>query len=166
MSADNDVPAIAGLNATGSSRARVTVNRDVGGVITSGVITLTGFHIHSGAFDVSGPVVINSGLASTPDPDGVGSLSFTTPTLTTAAHLAALTGLLATPQLYYINHHTTDNPGGAIRGQCTSETFFYKATMLSSNEVPAIAGLSASASVLLTLDVTRDSSSGTITSAQ
>jgi CHRD domain-containing protein len=176
MSADNEVPAIAGLSATGSARARVTVNRDAGGTIVSGVvtfdvsyqfagaITLVGFHIHSGAFDVSGPVVINSGLTSIPDPDGVGSLSFTTPTLTTATQLAALTGLVATPHLYYINLHTTDNPGGAIRGQCTSETFFYKATMLSSNEVPAIAGLNASASVLVTLDVTRDSSSGTITS--
>jgi len=176
MSADNEVPVIPGLTATGSSRARITVNRDAAGTITSGVvifdvsyqfagaITLTGFHIHSGAFDVSGPVVINSGLTSVPDPDGVGSLSFTTPTLTTAAQLAALTGLVATPHLYYINLHTTDNPGGAIRGQCTSETFFYKATMLSSNEVPAIAGLNASASVLVTLDVTRDSSSGAITS--
>src|SRR5262249_37108075 len=82
---------------------------------------------------------------------------------TTPTQLAALAGLVATPHLYYINLHTTDNPGGEIRGQCTSETFFYKATMLSSNEVPAIAGLNASASVLVTLDVTRDSS-GNITS--
>ena len=175
MSPNNEVPAIVGLNATGSSRARVTVNRDAGGTITSGVvvfdvayqfpgaITLTGFHIHSGAVDVSGPVVISSGLSSTPDSDGAGSLTFTTPNLTTAAQLAALTGLVATPHLYYINLHTTDNPGGAIRGQCTSETHFYKATLLPSNEVPAITGLNASASVLITLEVTRDTS-GNITS--
>ena len=177
LSPDNEVnpPAgLVGLNATGSSRARITVNRDAGGTITSGVvifdvayqfpgaITLTGFHIHSGAFDANGPVVINSGLSGTPDTDGTGSLSFTTPTLTTAAQLAALTGLVATPHLYYINLHTSDFPGGAIRGQCTSETFFYKATMLPSNEVPAVT-LNASASVLVTLDVTRDSS-GSITS--
>jgi hypothetical protein len=177
LSSDNEIPAITPQSATGSSRARITVNRDAGGTITSGVVTfdvtyqfagavtLTGFHIHSGAVDVSGPVVINSGLASTPDSDGVGSLSFTTPTLTTAAQLAALTGLVATPHLYYINLHNTDFPGGVIRGQCTSETFFYKATMLASNEVPAITGpnASASASVLVTLDVTRDTS-GNITS--
>lgn len=175
MSPDNEIPAIAGLNATGSARARVTVNRDAGGAITSGVvifdvayrfagaITLTGLHIHSGAVDANGPVVINSGLSGTPDTDGAGSLSFTTPTLTTATQLAALTGLVATPHLYYINLHTSDNPGGAIRGQCTSETFFYKARMLPSNEVPAITGLDASASVLVTLDVTRDNS-GNITS--
>jgi len=176
LSADNEVPVIAGLTATGSARARITVNRDASGTITSGVvifdvsyqfagaITLTGFHIHVGAFDVSGPVVINSGLSGTPDSDGVGSISFAPVNLTTAAHIAALTGLVATPHLYYINLHTTDNPTGAIRGQCTTETFFYKATMLPSNEVPAIAGLNASASVLVTLDVTRDPTSGNITS--
>ena len=175
LSPDNENPAITTSSATGSARARVTVNRDAGGTITSGVVifdvsyqfgrpvTLTGFHIHSGAVDVNGPVVINSSLTSTPEPDGTGSLSFTTPSLTTTTQLAALTGLVATPHLYYINLHTTDNPGGEIRGQCTSETFFYKATMLPSNEVPAITGLNASASVLVTLDVTRDSS-GNITS--
>ena len=128
MSPDNEVPAIAGLSATGSARACVTVNRDAGGTITSGVvtfevayqfsgaITLTGFHIHSGAVDANGPMVISSGLSSTPDSDGAGSVSFTTPTLTTAAELAALTGLVTMPHLYCINLHTTVNPGGAIRG--------------------------------------------------
>jgi len=176
LSPDNEIPVIPGLSSTGSARARVTVNRDAGGTITSGVVifdvsyqfgrsvTLTGFHIHSGAVDANGPVVINSSLTSTPDADGGGSLSFTTPSLTSAVNLAALTGLVATPHLYYINLHTSDNPGGEIRGQCTSETFFYKATMLPSNEVPAIAGLDASASVLVTLDVTRDSTTGAITS--
>ncbi|MSO24214.1 MAG: CHRD domain-containing protein [Acidobacteria bacterium] len=175
MSPNNEVPAPVGLNATGSVRARVTVNRDAGGTITSGVVTfdlayqfpgavtLIGFHIHRGAVDVSGTVVISSGLSSTLDFDGVGSLTRTTPTLTTAAQLAALTGLVATPHLYYINLHTPELPDGAIRGQCTSESFFYKATMLPSNEVPAITGLNASAPVLVTLDVTRDSS-GNITS--
>jgi hypothetical protein len=176
LSPDNEIPAIPGLSSTGSARARITVNRDAGGTITSGVVifdvsyqfgrpvTLTGFHIHTGAFDQNGVVVINSSLTSTPDADGAGSLSFTTASLTTATQLAALTGLVATPHLYYINLHTSDNPGGEIRGQCTSETFFYKATMLPSNEVPAITGLNASASVLVTLDVTRDPASGNITS--
>jgi hypothetical protein len=173
MSPDNEIPAIAGLTATGSARARLTVNRDAGGNVISGAVTfdvsyqmgrpvtLTGFHIHSGAVDANGPVVINSSLTSTPEPDGSGSLTFTR-NLTAAAELTALAGLSTTPHLYYINLHTTDNPGGEIRGQCTTETFFYKATMLPSNEVPA-ANLDARASVLVTLDVTRDSS-GNITS--
>ncbi|HEU0007525.1 MAG TPA: CHRD domain-containing protein, partial [Terriglobia bacterium] len=169
-------PGLAGLNASGSARARITVNKDAGGAITSGIVTfdvvyqfpgtvtLSGLHIHSAAVGVNGGVVINSGLAATTDDDGAGSLTRTTPPLTTASQIAALAGLESTPHLYYINLHTSpDFPNGAIRGQCTSETYFYKATMLPSNEVPAITGLNASASVLVTLDVTRDSS-GNITS--
>ncbi len=178
LSVDNEVDPPAGLvgyNASGSARARITVNRDAGGAITSGVVTfdvvyqfpgavtLTGFHIHSGAQGVNAPVVVNSGLTSTLDADGVGSMSFTTPSLSTAAQLTALNGLVATPHLYYMNLHTTDFPGGVIRGQCTSETYFYKANLSPTNEVPAIAGSTASASVLVTLDITRDSS-GNITS--
>lgn len=175
LSPDNEVPAIAGLNASGAARARITVNRDAAGAIVSGVvtfdvgyqfpgaITLTGLHIHSGPVGEIGPVVINSGLSSTPDADGAGALTFTTPALTTATQLTALNGLVNAPHLYYINLHTSDNPGGAIRGQCTTETYFYRANLLPSNEVPAITDLNASASVLVTLDITRDSS-GNITS--
>src|SRR5436309_14112188 len=61
LSPDNEVPAIADLNANGSARVKITVNRDSGGAITSGTaafelayqfpsaITLVGFHIHSAA---------------------------------------------------------------------------------------------------------------------
>lgn len=174
LSPDNEVPN-PGINASGTARARITVNRDAAGAITSGVVTfdvgymfpgavtLTGFHIHTGALGENGGVVINSGLASTPDSDGAGSFTFTTPSLSTAGQLTALNGLVATPHLYYMNLHTTVFPGGVIRGQCTSETYFYKANLSPANEVPAIAGSTASASVLVTLDITRDSS-GNITS--
>jgi hypothetical protein len=124
---------------------------------------LTGFHIHSGAVGESGPVVIGSGLTSTPDSDGVGSLVLTTPTLDTPEELTALNGLVNTPQLFYINLHTSDNPAGVIRGQVTTETLFYKASLLPGNEVPAVTDVDASADVLITLDVTRDSG-GNITS--
>jgi CHRD domain len=175
LSPDNESPAITGVTSSGTARARVTVDRDVAGTITSGVVTfdvayqfgravtLTGFHFHSAAVGSNGPVVINSGLASMPEPDGVGSLTFTTPALTTAEQITALNGLATTPHLYYINLHTSDNPGGEIRGQCTTETHFYRADMLPSNEVPPIPELNASASALITLDVTRDTS-GAITS--
>ena len=175
LSPDNESPAITGVTSSGTALARVTVDRDVAGTITSGVVTfdvayqfgravtLTGFHFHSAAVGSNGPVVINSGLASTPEPDGVGSLTFTTPALTTAEQITALNGLATTPHLYYINLHTSDNPGGEIRGQCTTETHFYRANMLPSNEVPPIPELNASASALITLDVTRDTS-GAITS--
>jgi hypothetical protein len=90
-------------------------------------------------------------------------LSFTTENLTTQAQLQALDGLIKTPQLYYVNLHTPEHPAGVMRGQITTETFYFKATMLPENEVPAITDLSAEAPVLVTLDVTRDDS-GNITS--
>jgi hypothetical protein len=83
--------------------------------------------------------------------------------LDTPEQLTALNGLVNTPQLFYINLHTTDNPAGVIRGQVTTETHFYKASLLPGNEVPAVTDLDATADVLITLDVTRDSN-GNITS--
>jgi hypothetical protein len=175
LSPDNEVPAIAGLDARGSARVTITVDRDAAGTITSGsavfelayqfpsAVTLVGFHIHSAAVGVSGPVVISSGLSATSDATGVGHIVLPAVTLSTPDELAALNGLLTNPQLYYINAHTTDNPSGAIRGQVTTETLFYKATLLPENEVPSVTGVDASASVMITLDVTRDSS-GNVTS--
>jgi len=175
LSPDNEVPAVAGLDAGGSARVQITVNRDSGGLITSGsavfelayqfpsAVNLVGFHIHSAAVGESGPVVINSGLGATSDATGVGSIVLPAVTLNTPDQLTALNGLLTTPQLYYINAHTSDHPSGAIRGQVTTETLFYKATLLPENQVPAITDLNASGSVLVTLDLTRDSS-GNVTS--
>ena len=175
LSPDNQVPAITGLNANGSARVKITVNRDTTGAITSGTaafevayqfpsaITLIGFHIHSAPVGENGTVVINSGLNATPDSSGVGTLALPAVTLDTTDEIAALNGLVTEPQLYYINLHTTDNPGGAIRGQVTTETLFYRATLLPENQVPAVTGLNASGSVLITLDVTRDGS-GNVTS--
>jgi len=175
LSPDNQVPAITDLNANGSARVKITVNRDTAGAIISGAaafelayqfpsaITLVGFHIHSAPVGENGPVVIGSGLNATPDASGAGTLALPAVTLDTPDQIAALNGLLTTPQLYYINVHTSDNPAGAIRGQVATETLFYRATLLPENEVPAVPGLNASASVLITLDVTRDSS-GNVTS--
>ncbi len=175
LSTDNENPAITGLNALGSVQVKATVNRDAGGAVTSGTVvfdavydfpgavTLTGFHIHHGAVGENGPVVINSGLKSEESSTGKGNLNFTTPLLTTEAQLAALDGLTKTPYQYYVNLHTPDHPAGVVRGQLTSETHFYKATLLPSNENPAITDLNASAPVLVALDVTRDAT-GQITS--
>jgi hypothetical protein len=175
LSTDNENPAITGLNALGSVQLKITVNRDAGGAVTSGTVvfdaiydfpgavTLTGFHIHNGAVGVNGPVVINSGLASTDSPTGKGSLNFTTPSLTSATEMEALDGLTKTPYLYYVNLHTSDHPAGVIRGQLASETRFYRANLLPANETPAITDLNASAPVLVALDLTRDST-GQITS--
>jgi hypothetical protein len=170
LSPDSEVPAITDLNASGSARVKITVNRDGAGTITSGTaafelayqfpsaITLVGFHIHSAPVGENGPVVINSALSATADASGAGTLALPAVTLNTPDQITALNGLLTDPQLYYINVHTSDNQAGAIRGQVTTETLFYRTTLLPENQVPAVTGLNASGSVLITLDVTRDSS--------
>ncbi len=175
LSPDNEVPAISGLNALGSGRVKITVNKDSSGAITSGVatfdvafqfpgaVTLVGCHIHSAAVGENGNVVISSDLSATTYPDGKGSFSLTTPTLNSTAQIAALNGLITTPHLYYLNVHTSDNQGGAMRGQLTTETHFFKGYMLPGNQVPPLTDLNARASASVTLDVTRDSS-GNITS--
>jgi hypothetical protein len=175
LSPDNEVPIITGFEGLGSVLAKITVNRDAGGNITSGVatfdagyqcptaLTLTGLHIHSGAVGENGPVVIDSGLGSTADPDGTGNIVLTSSTLNRPEQIAALNGLVNTPHLFYIDLHTAANPGGAMRGQVTTTTYFFEATLSPKSEVPAVKDLDARATVLITLDVTRNRS-GKLTS--
>lgn len=68
----------------------------------------TGAHIHVGPVGVNGPIVVDF---AAPDASGV-SEGCTTPRLgTTAGDIAA------NPAGYYFNVHTTEFPGGAVRGQ-------------------------------------------------
>jgi hypothetical protein len=175
LSPDNVAPAVTGFEGLGSVLVKIAINRDAGGNITSGVanfdagyqsptaLALTGLHIHSGAVGENGPVVIDSGLGSMADPDGAGNFVITSSTLTSPEQLAALDGLVNTPHLFYIDLHTAANPSGAMRGQVTTRTYFFEATLLPRSEVPAVKGLDARATVLITLDVTRNGS-GKLTS--
>jgi CHRD domain len=175
LSPDNEAPAVTGFEGIGSVLVKITVNRDAGGNITSGVatfdagyqwptaLTMTGLHIHSGAVGENGPVVIDSGLGSTVDSDGTGNITLISSTLTTPQQIAALNGLADTPHLFYIDLHTAANPSGAMRGQVTTRSYFFNATLLPRNGLPAATGLDARATVLVTIDVTRNSS-GKLTS--
>ncbi|HKR65545.1 MAG TPA: CHRD domain-containing protein [Thermoanaerobaculia bacterium] len=75
-------------------------------------------HIHQGAAGVNGPIVINlvpfvgSSWVCAPGPSSPCTLTggtTTTPALANA--------IIANPAGFYLNVHTTDFPGGAIRGQ-------------------------------------------------
>jgi CHRD domain len=71
---------------------------------------ITGAHIHLGAVGVAGDVVVDL------DPFGADI------TGNKAAHCVTTTpetaaAIIANPSGYYVNVHTTDFPGGAIRGQ-------------------------------------------------
>lgn len=131
MSPANEVPPITGLEATGTSKVTLHVNRDSAGEITSGTVVFdlsfrgfpastefTGLHIHSGGAGVNGPVIISPGLSALTSADGTGNilLSADVPGSDTAG-LNALRGLLANPANWYINLLTRVNPGGAIRAQ-------------------------------------------------
>ncbi len=126
------VPVPAGASGT----ATITLNpaRNTKGEITGGTVnfaitydfpagvTIVGLHIHEGAADANGPVVINTGVsAGSPviSADGKGTLSIPVQ-LTTTTTIGALQRLIANPANFYINLHTTVNTAGAIRGQLSA----------------------------------------------
>jgi uncharacterized protein (TIGR03437 family) len=179
LSPANEVPALT-LQASGTSTVLVHVMRDASGQVISGSVdfntrftfpgasTFTGMHIHRGAAGVNGPVVINSGLSGrVEDTTGRAGLFYqgqVRPSDTDA--LAALRDLLANPAGYYVNVHTTDNPGGAIRGQLQrAELAVVMGQMNPFNENPPISGLNATA-VGAVVFITTRAANGALTSAE
>lgn len=131
MSPENEVPAITGLDATGVATVWGDVARDGAGMVTHaflnfsvnyrfpGETTFTGLHIHVGEAGANGPVRLDSGITGANNvrsADGFGNISRSF-VAATEAGLMAMNGLLANPEGYYLNLHTTVNPGGAVRGQ-------------------------------------------------
>ncbi len=161
LSPDNEVPAVTGYAASGTAVLYAHVIRDAQGQITSGSVdfvmfhnfpdtpTLTGLHIHSGAAGANGPVVINTGIGG-----GANSLTVATargnfarqaPVMPDNANaVAALRGLFTAPQNYYVNLHSSNYPGGVIRGQVyRAERAVLLGRMSPRNEVPAITDFNA-----------------------
>jgi len=149
-----EVPAVA-IDAEGAALVDITVNRDANGAITSGTVvfdvnyrfplgtavTLTGLHLHNAAVGVNGPVVIDSGLNNSTRavtvPGGVGNIfRIAEIPSTDTAGIAALTGLMADPTQFYINLHTSVNPGGVMRGQLSKNLYVFFNTMNGAEEVP------------------------------
>lgn len=171
LSPANEVPAITGYNATGTATITAHVVRDAAGAITSGTAdfhityrfpgeaTIIGLHIHSGAAGVNGPVTLNTGLtgANNLAANGAGVIDLPAPALSSAAaSLATLEGMFNDPAGYYVNLHTTQYPGGVIRGQLQRAEWNVTLGLMSpANEVPAIAGLNATATGAVTTIITR-----------
>ncbi|MEO8368274.1 MAG: CHRD domain-containing protein [Candidatus Solibacter sp.] len=151
MLPSNEVPAV---NATvrGMADMIAHVVRDSSGQIVSGTVDFvihsnfdverpaTGLHIHSGGPTVAGPVVINTGLTAATGlvvKAGADVVRRPAQVETNAAALAALKGLFTNPQDYYVNIHTTDNPGGIMRGQLQPAIRkVLMGVMSSDNEIP------------------------------
>ncbi len=131
MSPDQEVPP-ANIQAAGLANVHIFPTRNQAGRVTSATVIFdvnhvfpdatefTGFHIHRQVAGQSGGVVIDSGLspnASVTNP-GMGNISRIInidPTNQTA--LDAVNDLLANPGGFYLNLHTRQFGGGAIRAQ-------------------------------------------------
>jgi uncharacterized protein (TIGR03437 family) len=115
--------------------------------------TVVGLHIHSGATGVAGPIVIPTDINGTTnsvavDATGAGTINRQVQFGTAAGQpaLSVIQDLLANPQNYYVNIHTTDFPGGAMRSQLLpASSKVLMAQMSPANEVPPIPGSKASA---------------------
>lgn len=154
MLTSNEVPAV-NIDARGTGEIRARVVRDASGVIISGSVdftvrhtmpanqTFTGLHIHRGIAGINGPVVINTGIsaaAPVTSETGIGIINRQaqiTPTDTAA--LLALRDLVEDPASFYVNLHTTEFPGGVIRGQVDATLVTRFVTQLNpANEIPPI----------------------------
>ncbi len=183
LSTANEVPAITTVTASGVGSIEA-LRAYQGGRLAAGVVVFdvdyqglsdavfTGMHIHNGVAGVNGPVIINTGIgagaASVPAaPNGAGNLFYRVEVATAVpAQVATLEGIFDSPAEYYLNLHTTTFPGGLIRSQLLgTEAIPFRTNMLTSNEVPAITGLDATASGNAYFNVLRDRT-GDVTAAR
>jgi uncharacterized protein (TIGR03437 family) len=155
MSPANEVPAV-NMNASGAATIRAHIVRNATGEIVSGsvdfivsytfpgAITFTGLHIHRGAAGENGPVTINTGIGgaggNVEDATGRGTIERQAQVRPGDTNgLATLQGMLDNPAGYYVNLHSTVNPGGVIRAQLQRpEVITLLGNMSPRNEVPAI----------------------------
>src|SRR5438874_4778552 len=155
MVPDNEVPPVTAA-AGNSASATITVHasRDGRGNISSASVTFdidytvtaaqtfTGLHIHNAATGINGPVVIDTGISGASPVAVASGSSRISRTVnyssTDTTGLGWVTGLLATPENYYVNIHTTTNPGGFMRGQLQATHLVLRPLMSPTFEVPAV----------------------------
>src|SRR5262245_28914177 len=136
-----------------------------------GAVTLTGLHIHNGAAGVNGPITIRTDLGAGPasivSDNGIGSIAKPGQILPTdTAALDTINGMLKDPGQYYVNIHTTDYPGGAMRAQLQrADVTVLMGVMSPANETPPIAGQNASG-VSQAIVIATHNASGALTSGQ
>jgi uncharacterized protein (TIGR03437 family) len=180
----NEVP-VANIDASGAATVLVHIVRDQAGQVVSGSVdflvthtfpgatNFTGLHIHRGEAGANGPVTIDSGIAGANpvvSDTGRGRIERQGHVRPGAANYQAaldtLNGLLTNPGSYYVNLHTTQFPGGAIRGQVMpAQKLVLLGQMSSAKEVPALSNIDATGLGAITAYVTRDSQ-GSITSGE
>jgi hypothetical protein len=180
MLPSNEVPPVTAAGTSGLVTVTVRVTRDATGNVNAATVvfdlnytvgaatTFTGFHIHNAPAGVNGSVVIDTGLSANNSVSvaaGSGRLVRTVNyTTANAAQLASVTGLLATPENYYVNIHSTTNPGGLMRLQLQRNFTFFRPALSPLQENPPLPNLDAEAAALIEVRVNRDPTTGAIVS--
>jgi hypothetical protein len=131
LSPSQETPPVTNAEASGKGTAVITINtvKDGSGNVTSATadfnVSMSGFpngttailaHIHPGALGVAGGVLVNTTLSAGTAiamPNGSGTFSFTG----IGINASDVANILANPQNFYFNVHTTLNPNGVMRGQ-------------------------------------------------
>lgn len=122
LSALNEVPPVTNAEATARGTAVITINStnktldfavSLNSFPTGSVVNAA--HIHKNVAGANAGVLLGTGLTpgSVTLTNGSGTFSFQS----VPAGAADLADMIANPQNYYFNVHTTTNPGGAVRGQ-------------------------------------------------
>jgi hypothetical protein len=124
LSALNEVPPITNAEATARGTAVITIdsakntidfNVSLNSFPAGSAVNIAHIHGPNAPAGTTAGVLVSTGLTAgtVALTNGAGTFSFTQVT-TSAANIAAI---LAAPQNFYFNVHTTLNGGGAIRGQ-------------------------------------------------
>ncbi|PYS51407.1 MAG: hypothetical protein DMG13_18685 [Acidobacteria bacterium] len=180
MLPDNEIPPIAAPGNSASGTITVHVTRDEAGNVNAATVTFdidytsisaltfTGLHIHNAPAGQGGAQpVIDSGISGTNPVNvtaGLGTITRIVDYASTDTNaLKFVTGLLATPENYYVNIHTTLNPGGFMRGQLLATRLVLRPVMSAGLETPPI-NLDAEGAARVEIQVNRDLLTGAITS--
>ena len=125
-----EVPPITDLRAKARGNVTFDLTRDSARQITEGEVVfyfnykfrgpveIVGLHIHVGDKGENGPIVVDSGVTPFTDADGKGNIT----TVVTGVDPALLQAILDHPRDYYVNLHTSEYPGGALRDQLHNPT--------------------------------------------
>jgi uncharacterized protein (UPF0548 family) len=161
LSGAQEVPPVAGA-ATGSATVTVHDSRTLIEVTlnVSNLSDITAAHIHLGKGGVNGPVLLPLATASFTSPlqRGLTAADFTAGTGGLASFADVAQAILEGRT--YINVHTTQQPGGAIRGQVGPVAL--QAVLSGNQEVPAVT-TTASGTVTLQINGAQDQIDATVT---
>ena len=104
---------IAGGDPDGTGSATITLNHGQGEICfelsVSGIAPATAAHIHAAPAGVNGPIVVPLAQPTSGFSSGC-----------TSADPNLIKAIIQHPELYYVNVHNADFPGGAIRGQLSN----------------------------------------------